>query len=380
MLNLLANRIRPIGLDIGHNAIKMLQCAVSGAQVSVIAADKVRFTPEINGNVEERRRFTVSAIREMLAKGGFRDRNVVSCLSNEVLRVKSFRIDACREEIDDILKAEMAQRFGLDYEKDQINYMVAGDVHQGDEVKSELILFAVDHESVRSHIELLEEAGLRPVALDTVPCSLFRSFERSLRRQEDRDIVNVFVDLGASFTTVVVGRGRDISFVKQIPVGAEKFNDEVARQLGISPAEATLLRGRLADGTSAGELDAATRQVVLDSTQLVSEELTKEISLCFRYYAVTFRGRRPGRAVFTGGGAHDSTLMGALRRQLAVEVEIAEPMKGFDLTRVSFTPACPEQWNQADRRGMLCEWSIAVGLSLKGWDGGDGGAVDYERN
>lgn len=371
MLGWLGHKVRPIGLDIGHNAIKMLQCAVNGAQVRVVAADKVRFTPEANSNAEKRRQFTVCAIQEMLIRNGFRNRKVVSCLPNDVLRVKSFRVDASGEEIEGVLTRKIAQQFGLDPDKDEISYMVAGDVLQGDEVKTELILFAVDRESIRSHIELLEEAGLNPVGIDTVPCSLFRSFERSLRRQEDKNIVNVFVDLGSRYTTVVVGRGKDVSFVKQIPVGSEKFTDQVAQQLGVDGAEATALRSKLGDGGSSEGLDAATRQAVLDSMRAVAEELAREISLCFRYYAVTFRGKRPGRAIFTGGGVYDSTVLGELKGRLAVEVEVAEPLKGFDLTRVNF---------ESDRRGLLSEWAVAVGLILKGWRGVNDRLSGYERN
>ena len=50
-------------------------------------------------------------------------------------------------------------------------------MRQGDDLKSELLVFAVDKDSVKGHIEMLEEAGLEPVSIDTVPCALFRSFE-----------------------------------------------------------------------------------------------------------------------------------------------------------------------------------------------------------
>ena len=73
----------------------------------------------------------------------------------------------------------------------------------------------------------------------------------------------------------------------------------------------------------------------------------------------------------TGGGAYDGALLNALKRQLAVEIEVAEPWKGFDLTRVNFGN---------DRRGFLCEWAVAVGLSLKGWEAGKDRISDYERN
>ncbi len=390
--------LRPIGLDIGHNSIKMIQLTINDGQISVIAADKVRIDPAINGDGQytgcltaERRTFVVSAVKQILEKGNFRGRDVISCLPNDRLKITSLRLaESDSGEIEQSLKKEAAQRFGMDPDKDAINYMLAGSVRQGDEVKNELILFAVDNETIKSHIEMLEEAQLRPVAIDTVPCALFRSFERTLRRLEDREHTVVFVDLGNRFTTVVFGRGGEISFVKQIPIGGEKFNREIAAKLGIGIKEAVTLRKafRTERGLSAAQpfgselrtvepldstvhasgskhrLDEATRQVMVDAISAIAEELAREISLCFRYYTVTFRGKRVERAVFSGGEAYESILINVLKRQLTVEIEIAQPLKGFDLssekTDINF---------DSDRRGLLCEWAIAVGLGLKGWDG-----------
>jgi len=368
----------------------MLQLVINEGHISVLAANKLRVDPRINGNGEERRSFVISAIKQMLADGNFRGRNVVSCLPNDRLKITSLRLSEAESgEIEQTLRKEVAQRFGLDPDRDGINYMLAGNVQQGDEVKNELILLAADDETIKSHIGMLEEAQLRPVAIDTVPCALFRSFDRSLRRQEDREQTVVFVDLGSRFTTVVFGRGGEISFVKQIPIGGEKFNREIATKLGISIAEAETLRGTLRmesstnvdtgasgwapESGSMGQdsLDASTRQVMVDAVSVVAEELAREISLCFRYYTVTFRGKRVERAVFAGGEAYENILLNILRRQLPVEIEVAEPLRGFDTMNVNF---------DSDRRGLLCEWAVAVGLSLKGWNGAAGKADSYERN
>ena len=380
----------PIGLDIGHNSVKMIQLVMNGGQISVLAADKVRIDRSIDGDGEKRKSFVISAIKQMLAKGKFRGRNVVSCLPNDRLKITSLRLaEAEDEKIEQALRKEVAQRFGLDPDKDAINYVLAGNVRQGDEIKNELILFAADDETIKSHIGMLEEAQLRPVGIDTIPCALFRSFDRSLRRQEDREQTVVFVDVGSRFTTVVFGRGGEISFVKQIPIGGEKFNREIAARLGISINEAETLRGKLRMERSASDerglwapasgateqgggvpisqggqngvlLDASTRQVMVDAIGVVAEELAREISLCFRYYTVTFRGKRVERAVFAGGEAYENILLNVLRRQLTVEIEVAQPLKGFDMMNINF---------DSDRRGLLCEWAVAVGLSLKGWGG-----------
>ncbi|UCF43193.1 MAG: pilus assembly protein PilM [Planctomycetota bacterium] len=372
--------LRPIGLDIGHSSIKMIQLAVNGEQVSVHAADKIHIDRDVNGDSEERRSFVISTIKQMLVRGNFQGRNVVSCLPNDKLKITSLRLaEAEMGEIEQVLRKEVSQRFGLNPERDLINFLVAGSTRQGDEIRKELILFAADNETIKQHINMLEEARLRPVAIDTVPCALFRSFERLLRRQEDREHTVVFVDLGKRFTTVVFGCGGEISFVKQMQLGGEKFNHEIAAKLGISAKEAEILREHLRSDSSASEtgmqngrsdnrIDALTRQAVTDAIGAVAEELAREISLCFRYYTVTFRGKRVERAVLTGGEAHEGILLDVLRGQLPVEIEVAQPLKGFDMTDVKLD-VC--------KRGSLCDWAVAVGLSLKGWQTADSEETEH---
>jgi type IV pilus assembly protein PilM len=372
--------LRPIGLDIGHNSIKMIQLVINGEQISVLAADEARIDSGINGDDQARRDYIVSSIKQMLSRGNFHGKNVVSCLPCGDIKITSLRLtEAEGERIEQALRREVVHRFGLDPDKDSMDYIVAGNVRQGDEIKNELILFATNNEIVKSHIEMLEMAGLRPIAIDTIPCALFRSFERSLRRQEDREHAVIFIDVGSCYTTVVFARGGEICFVKQIKIGAGNFNREVAAKLGISNSEAEILRGELqaeyspsipkSNSTKQGisenkqKIEASTRQVMIDAISKIAEELAQEISLCLRYYTVTFRGKRIERAVLTGGGGYEKVLLDVMQRQLTVSVEVAQPLRGFDMSN--------ERANlnfYGDRRGLLCEWAVAVGLSLKGLD------------
>ena len=373
----------PIGLDIGYSSVRMIQLAVNGEQISVVAADKVGIDADVNSNDNQRKDFVISAIKQMLANNRFSGRNVVSCVPNDRLKITSLRLaDTETDQMEQFLKKEVVHRFGLDPDKDAIHYLTAGSVRQGDEVRNELILFATDNETIKGHIAMLEEAGLRPVAIDTVPCALFRSFERLLRRQEDKERTVVFVDVGCRFTTVVFGRGAEISFVKHIPIGGDRFNQEIAFKLGINISEAQALRNKLHEqnnSTSSAspdesafeknneqmpqsqdrELDNSTKQMIVDTLNSVAEELAREVSLCFRYYTVTFRGKRVDKVVLAGGEAYEDIMLNVLKRQLAVEIEVAQPLRGFDTTSV----------RSADKRGLFCEWAVAVGLSLKGWEG-----------
>ncbi len=370
--------LQPIGLDIGHNSIKMIQLAIDEGQITVHAAQKAPIDPNLKADGEEKRRFIVLTIKQMLNEDNFRGRDVVSTLPNDSLRITSLRLaetDVVQNE--QTLLNEAAHRFGLDPNKDSIKYLLAGNVRQDDEIKTELIIFGTDNETIKTHIGILEETGLKPAGIDTVPCALFRNFERLMRRQEDKEHTVVFIDVGDAFTTVVFGRGGKICFVKQMPIGGEQFNQKVAAKLGISVSEAEILRVKLQteafnnserqayphgspQSETETQLDASIRQTIIDALSSVAEEMAREISLCFRYYTVTFRGKRIERAFLTGGGAYESILLDVLRRQLAVEIEVAEPLRGFDLKNLNLN---------SDSRGIFCEWAVAVGLSLSGWNG-----------
>lgn len=363
---------QPIGLDLGSNSIKMIQLAKDQTGIRVVAAEKVRLDG-LELNDEAKRQFIISEIKKILERGSFQGRKVITSLPSDKLKMTSLRLaNISEEEINQILKRELEQRFGLNPNTDAIDYVMAGNVRCGDEIKNELILFAVDSETVRKHIELLKDAQLCPVAIDTAPCALFRNFERLLRRQEDIENTSVFVDLGSRLTTVIFGRQGQISFIKQIPIGGDRFDREIADRLEINLGQAKVLRNQLQmvnsakiddatmDSTNYEGLDLTTRQVVTDSVVKVAEELAEEMARCFRYYTVTFRGKKVGRAIFAGGEAYENTLLSVLRQQLTVEIKIAEPLKGFDIsggTGINF---------DTDRRGLLCEWALAAGLALKG--------------
>jgi type IV pilus assembly protein PilM len=100
------------------------------------------------------------------------------------------------------------------------------------------------------------------------------------------------------------------------------------------------------------------RRHLVDALNTVTERLAGEVSLCLRYYTVTFRGKRVERAVVVGGGAWEPILFDALRRHLSIAVELGEPLRGFEMG--------PDDTGARSRAGTA-DLAQAVGLSLKGW-------------
>jgi len=357
MFDFTKQKVNPIGLDIGFDSVRMLQLQSHAGKVSVVAADEVLLDSELISTDQIRRELTISAIKDILARGYFNTNQVISSLPSSDLIIKSLRVDSCDEkEIEKLLQTDIIERCGLKNETHEIRFITAGSIRHGSETKNEIIIFAAEKEALKNHISMLEEAGIEPVGIEAIPCALYRSLQRSLRRGEDKDKASVFVDVGQNRTTVIIGKAGEIIFAKQIDIASEQINNEIASKLGIEPEDALHLRTKLRNSDEAEDIAAATRHVVIDSMNTVIDALAKEISLCLRYYSVTFRGQRPSRVVFAGGESYEKTLINALKRHLEIEIEVTEPLRGFDLSKVEFP---------GDKRGMLCEWAVASGLSMK---------------
>ena len=199
----------------------------------------------------------------------------------------------------------------------------------------------------------------------------------------------MLADIGLHATRVVIGKGRDVSFLKTIEIGSMRFHQSISTKLGISLAEARALRQRLlesaepagdgngvtAAGGNSGSSTAGTttaaaaaagdrprdpvRQAVFDATRSPMEQIARELSLCVRYQSVTFRGHRPTRVRLLGTEAGDPQFHGILNAVLNIAVEAGRPLQNVDVSRMRIL----------DRRGASAEWALALGLGLK-WTAG----------
>jgi len=225
----------PIGVDIGTTAVRMLQLGGSERDLRVVDAAKFAVPREATGKAVRRREAVVTGIRRLLKERRFRGRHAIMALTPEQASVRNIRMpEMDPAELAGAVHWEAQNKFPFDTATAVIQYQRAGRVHQGNEVLEEIIVFAAPRVEVEARIQLASDAGLTLVSLDAEPCTLFRGFERFLQRREDEGVASVMADIGAR-TTVVISRGREVVFVKTIPIGGAVFNRAVAECLELEP-------------------------------------------------------------------------------------------------------------------------------------------------
>jgi type IV pilus assembly protein PilM len=349
----------PIALDVGAEGVRMLQLAGAGDHMSVAAAGRWHF-PAGAADEPARIEAVAAAVRELLKNGNFVGREVVSCLRANDMHIKNIRMPHMPDaELEKAVLWECQERLGFTATPDRIHHINAGEVRQGAETRDEIILTAITEEAIASHLDMLARMRVTPVHIDAEPLALFRAYERLLRRAEDVNAVSVVVDVGLSATKVVVARGHTPVLIKCIDIAGQNFNQSVARELNLTPAEAAQVRKPVQGDPGGDERPAGARDArwsVLDAIRGQVESLAGEIAMCLRYCSVTFRGLRPARVIVAGGEAYDGGLLKSLSEGLGCQCVLGEPLRGVDLSGADLG---------GDRRSMLSEWSVAVGLALR---------------
>lgn len=364
----LGNRTWPIALDMGTESVRMLQLAQSGEVMRAVGCAKWQVPESLADDPAARREAMVQAVQEMLKAGRFRGRRVVTALSSDVLQIKNVRIPQMpAEDLDVAVRAEAEERFGFPVPGNLLNYIQAGQVRSGNEVRNEVILLAVREEVVQERLALLADMGLEPEHIEAEPIALFRVLERYLRRRSGEDAVSVAVDIGVRGTCVVVARGRNVVFTKFIAIGGRRMTDAVARQLNLEYDDARQIRQRASEWESQssgarrdddrdGKRDrTSVGWTVRDAMRTEMETLCSEIALCLRYCSVTFRGLRPDRIALTGGEACDPMTVEMIADQLNMECVANQPLRNIDTSAADFG---------TDRRGLMTDWALCSGMAF----------------
>lgn len=340
-------RCGPIGVDVGSRSVKLLQ--FDADRKRVVEAARWDLAADPNAKPEERDAEVVAALQRAREGREFRSRDAVFCLGAGNLVVQNIRVPhATGPELSRIVCAEAANRVPFAKEEAEVRFLEAADVRQGEALRREVILLACHRPVVQRILAIAQQAGLRPVAIDVEPSALLRCYIRQFRRDEDQNQRAMFVNVGASSTVVVIAQGSMAMFVKYIDVGGLQFDQVVARHLKMTLSDAAALRRHNGD-RRADQRDPEVTASIAESIRPVLDRLCNELSMCIRYYSVTFRGQPLARLVLGGGEANEA-LMENLATRLNMPCELGDPLRSYD---------------KSGALGRVGQWDVAAGLALR---------------
>jgi Tfp pilus assembly PilM family ATPase len=323
MFGLFKNHIYSIGIDLGHEDVKVAQLGSNGHGLMLVAGNSKERPEQIPPNSSDWQQWAIDAMRLMTTYGDFRGREIVAAMpSNDVFIDHLKKPKTNGKKLEDAVFAKIKQK--LPFESLRDNTMLQCIPTEEDNV----LVMAIERKIVDRHLAIYEEAGLSVKSIGVWPVALTNCYVRFFgRRQSDLNAVVMLICIEQDGTNVVVCRHKNLLLARSMAIGLRRFDDE----------------------------QAVTRLVM-------------ELTACKRQFGLMYRNAKIERLIFLSGRNAAKEVCATIAKQL----EMAAQM-GDCLTAVEITKSCRlGQHNestkgdgaQIDRRNSNVNWSVAFGLSL----------------
>lgn len=344
----------PIGVDLGSSVTKMVQLRTTKDDVELLGAQSVQIPPEVRGDVPRRLELLAGELRKALRSPGFKGRQCILSLPAEATFVHHVRIPKVPlAQVPAAVQAKLQGELPYPLSQAIVRHVVAGETYHDGQTLQEVLTVSANRGTLQAYLAMTQRAKLDVVGVNIEACAIVECFARLFRRQSDKARTILYVDLGAASTQVVLSHGPQIVFARNLAVGAERFDQAIADEMGLPLPEAHEMRCDHQDCVTEGQRDELLR-LQDGAIRGLSEELTQ----CLRYYESVFRNQAIERAIFVGGQAYDKQLCQAIAQRLNLPAQIGDP-----LMRIKCVNGAGAG-DGLDRREPQPDWAVAVGLSL----------------
>jgi type IV pilus assembly protein PilM len=342
-----------VGLDIGSNAVKLVQMKESKRGYQLLNFGMIQLPPEaiIDGALMNST-VIVSTIRELVQSQRIRHKETGIAISGHSVIIKKITLPAMTdEELEESIQWEAEQYIPFDINDVNIDVQVltpeATEAGQMD-----VLLVAAKKDMINDYLAVVQEAGLTPMVVDVAAFCVENAFEVNYDLPSTDTIV--LVNIGASVININVLSDGITSFTRDISMGGNQFTEEIQKQLNVSYDEAEALK---LGGGSAVDADSVVPQEVERVIASVSESLAGEVQRSLDFYAATAADSHISRIYLSGGACKLPSLYKVIENKVGVPVEIMNPFRNVEFD--------PKRFDPEYIREVGPSAAVAVGLGIR---------------
>lgn len=224
------NRIFSIGVDIGYDAIKLVQLGTSAKGISVIALDGRKKPENIRAGTADWQRWAIEVLAEITSNGQFHGKSVIASIpSNEVFidHIKAPNTGKS-EEYHKTVISNIEKKLPFEPENSLIKYLTTQE--------DNIVVLVTAREKIDRNLAIYERAGLKIKSIGAWPIAQAKTYAAFFgRRESDINTVVMLLEIEGSHSKLVICRCKEILFAHSIPIGLNFLDnakpDEMAERL-----------------------------------------------------------------------------------------------------------------------------------------------------
>ena len=336
------------GLDIGASSIKLVELEERSGSFALTSLGMRELPLEVIVDEEIRDKdIVIFNLQSLVEQCDPKLREVAISISGHGVITDKITMDQkSGTEAEQAILFEAEQRSPFDVEDVTMDYHI---VNVNEEIrKMDVLLVAARNEFLNSYVELITEAGLRPVIVDTDAFAILNAYD--VNYEIDPEKVTALMDIGFDTTSITFLKNGLFHSTRDLANGGRLVYNAIMKEFRINQ--------ELTAKTIKGEMGTSIDQDMLKATVVTaSEELISGLEVAFSYFKSTAKVPQVDWIVLSGGGALIPFLPEFIQSKLNIPIEIANPLRNIEYDPDIFKNVQP------DRIAPLL--AVSVGLASR---------------
>lgn len=333
------------GLDIGTNAVRVVQLSRTGAGWSLVHYGYTPVDSKItSGDSPEARRRLGEAIMTAVGQAGIRTSNVAIGLpSNKTFSTVIDVPKVSEQELKAMMKYQVDQYIPMSSDEAEVDWVLLGEsLHAQNQY--EVLLTSTSKTYAEERLELVEGLGFNVIAEEPDAIAMVRSL--SVTDSQDARLI---IDMGENSTDLAVVYNGAPRLIRMIPTGLSSLVRAAVQNLNVQEDQARQFI--LKFGLAPDRLDGQVLRAIDSTLDSFSSELIKSIKF--------FQTRYPNIAVssilLSGFGSVIPQLDSYVMNKAGIQSIVADPWQRVQVS----------QSDQQQLAPIASEFAIAVGLAQR---------------
>ncbi len=322
-----------VGLDIGSNSVKAVEIAQKGKDkgfelrslgVAPMPGEAIVQGAFLNSSA------IVEAIQEAVQSGRIKTKEVAAAVAGHSVIVKKVSLPMMsREELENQIQWEAEQYIPFDVNEVNLDFQILDTTTN--EGQMDVLLVAAKKDLIDDYVQVIQEAGLNPVAVDVAAFAIENAYE--LNYEPESEGVVALVNIGAQVVNINIVQDGVPAFTRDITTGGNQYTEEIQKALAVGYEEAERIKVGGTDGEQSQEV---VPQEVEQAMRSVTDTVVGEISRSLDFFSATASEGRITKVLLSGGGSKTAGFAAAFSERTGLDVELMDPLsrmlpsKGFD--------------------------------------------------
>lgn len=298
------------GLDIGETAIRVVQLKKSGGKPSLVSyGDAPLAANALHSDSQADVSRVAATVAQLVKDLKLTTKNVVAGLpASKVFASIITTPKLTQAEMEKAIKFQADQYIPMAVDQVKLDWSILGPGRSENEL--EVLLVGAPNTVTTKYLNILEQAGLEVVALETNATALYRAMVSPASPPV------LVLDMGTTASDLTVVYQHSPRLIRSINVGGRTFIKSVAQNLGLDDIQAEQFVDKF--GLTQSKLEGQVYKAIKPSLDILIDEIQKSIKF--------FTGRYPEakleKLVLTGGTSALLELPAYLATAISLPVEI----------------------------------------------------------